>query len=325
MRASALALMAALAALLAAPLGAAQEPVEDVAWRLDARVVAMAAQGDAFTFSSSRASELGDDLLSGAFQPDPPRLQARFTAQDPDPTEAVLQVEWRELVEYRDADGDGRLGLADPVVQRIPLAGLSSSTAVAPVLGGRSATVTYTLPSNSSGSSPLPVPGDDPTLRIIVTLVGSPATIGGRSLVPTDLGLAVQLHRFPYADDSSLVALVSEVASPAAVETGSGQVGVEAQALSFRLGWDAARADGVASPASATATSASPGRAQMVQSLPRGDDASQDGSIRTQRWTAADVLEALPPGDWRFYALGVAAVAVGLGVPSLRRLRDREA
>lgn len=317
--------LAAVAALVAlAPAAAAA--AEDAPWRLEVRDIAVASTATGFTYSSDRESPLGDDLLSGAFQADPPRLEARLTARDPDAADGLLRVEWRELVEYRDADGDGRFGLADPVTQRIALAGLPASTVVTPVLGGQTATVTYTLPANESGSGPLPVPGERGTLRLTFTLVASPANIAGHALDPTDLGLGADVRGFAYVAADTSLALVSDVATPLPrLDHEADGVGVSlaAGALTFRLAWDDAVADGVAQPAPVTATSLGAERVQLVQSWPRGEDAvGQRGTLAAQRWSdVGAVLESLPPGDWRFYALGLAAVAVGLGVPSLRRLR----
>lgn len=316
--------LACLATVALAPAAAAL--TEDVAWRLEPRGIAMASTADGFTYSSDRDSALGDDLLSGSFQADPPRLDARLTARDPEAADGRLTVEWRELVEYRDADGDGRFGLADPVAQRMALAGLPSTSVVAPVLGGRSATVTYSLPDNASRSGPLPVPGDQGTLTLTFTLVSSPATIAGHALDPADLGLGAEVRGFPYVAEDTRLALVSDVATPLpSLDHAADGLGVAlgAGALTLRLAWEDALADGVAHPAPATVVSGSAERAHLVQSWPRGDEVGQRGSVAAQHWAdAGAVLEALPPGDWRFFALGLGAVALGLGIPSLRRLRE---
>lgn len=312
-------------ATLVAPGAAAA--TEDVAWRLEARSIALVQDGGGFTYSSARSSGLGDDLLSGTFDADPPRLDARIDASSPDATVASLQVDWTELVEYRDADGDGRFGLADPVVQRIPLAGLPSSTVVTPVLGGRAATVRYTLPANESEpASPLPVPSERGEFRLTFTLVAAPTTVAGRAVGPTDLALGAAVERFPYVAGDSRLALLSEVAtSLPRLDHEADGVALASGPLTFRLAWaTAASSDGVAHPAPATALSTGAQRALLVQSWPRGDQVGQDGGVSAQRWSdaGAAVLERLPPGDWRFFALGVAVVALALGLPSLRRLRE---
>lgn len=312
-------------ALLVAPGAAAA--TEDVAWRLEARSIALVQQGSGFTYSSSRSSGLGDDLLSGTFSADPPRLDARLDATAPEATVAALQVEWTELVEYRDADGDGRFGLADPVVQRIALADLPSSTVVTPVLGGRTAAIRYTLPANDSEAAPpLPVPAERGEFRLTFTLVAAPTSVSGRSVAPTELALGAAVQRFPYLAGDSRLALLSVVAtSLSRLDHESDGVAVASGPLTFRLAWGtAASSDGVAFPAPATAVSTGAERAVLVQSWPRGTQVEQDGGVSAQRWSdaGAAVLDRLPPGDWRFFALGVAVVAIALGLPSLRRLRE---
>lgn len=316
-------LLAALALALLAPSAAAA--TEDVAWRLDQRLVSMSAVPGGFTFLSSRDSALGDDVLSGSFDQQAGRLDVRMATREPDRSEAVLSLSWTTLVEYRDADGDGRLGLADPVLQRIELARLPSTTSVAPILGGQSATATYTLPANGT-DGPLPVPSERGSLRLAFTLVTTPTTVAGASLVPAQLGLSAEVRSFPYQAGDSRLALVSHVATSAPrLDHDVGGVAVTQGNLTFRLAWaEVATADGVAQPAPSTGTSEQADRATLVQSWPRGEQVEQDGGMTAQRWTdgAAALVDALPPGDWRFYTLGVAVVAVGLGVPSLRRLRE---
>src|SRR5688572_20934650 len=96
-------LLATLALLLAAPAGAAA--AEDAAWRLEPRAVTMAATPGGFAFSSTRDSPLGQDVLSGTFDAQAGKLDARLAASRPDRAEAALSLTWTTLVEYRDADG----------------------------------------------------------------------------------------------------------------------------------------------------------------------------------------------------------------------------
>lgn len=311
-------LLAALALLLVAPGAAAV--TEDVAWRGERRSTAMAATGPGFSYTSTRDSDLGSDTLSGAFDAAAARLDARLSAREPEAAEATLTMTWSSLAEYRDADGDGAFGLADPLVQRVAIPGLPAGTVVTPLLaGGHAATVTYTLPANESG-----LLQERGRLRLTFTLVPDEVALaGGARASPADLGLAAEVEGFPFRARDTRLALVSDVAATQALGPAAGGVGLTLGALTFRAAWlGTASVDGVPVPAPATSVSDRADQASLVQSWPQGSRVEQRGAVMAQRWDAGALLEALPPGDWRFYALGVAAVAVALGVPSWRRLRE---
>jgi hypothetical protein len=289
----------------------------------------MAAVGDGLQFSSARDSALGDDLLTGTVNAPAGRLDARFMSVEPEAAELALTVTWQRLVEYRDADGDGRFGLADPELQRIAIAQLPATTTVTPLLGGgQSATVTYTLPINESDPSPLPgVPRQHGSLRLTFALVPRSASVASAALDPTDLGLGVEVRDFPYGAADTRLALVSEVATLAPrLDREAAGVSLASGGVTLGLRWDeTALADGARQSATVTTVSGRADQVTVIQSMPRGDRVEQDGGMTAQRWTAGvvEAIRDLPLGDWRFYTLGLAAVAVGLGVPSLRRLRER--
>ncbi len=317
----------ALVALLAAPFGAAAAQ-EDLAWRLDRRQLSMGMAGDVLQFSSTRDSALGRDAFTGSFDPALARLDVRFQGKEPEAADAGLSVAWTALVEYRDADGDGRLSLSDPEVQRIALAGLPASVAIVPALGGQSAVATFTLPDNGT-DGPLPgVTSGHGSVRVTLTLVPQPSSVaGGLSLGPTDLGLATAVDGMPFKAADSRLALVLDVSTAGGLPLSrqDGRLAFSTSHLTLGLAPDSlARGDDGEQPAPASTVSQRDDQALVMQELPRGDHAEHGSRIAVQRWQddVAAALGHLPLGDWRFYLAGAGLVAVGLGIPSLRRLRE---
>jgi hypothetical protein len=312
-------LTAAVLLLACLPLAAAA-PVEDQAWRLERREVTASALPDAVVLTSRRDSGLGEDDLVATLDAASARLDVRLASTRPDTASAGLVLTWRWLVEYRDADGDGRYGLADPAVQRVAIAPLPHSAVATPLLDGQSATATYSLPGN--GTEPVALPGTGGTLRITVALAPSPTTVAGEAIDPTQAFVSTEVRGFPYREGNTLLALVGDAASGGPVRAQDGGVARTSGPLAVENLWQpSARTDGADRPATTTAATDSGGSADWVQSWPRGQQVSQSGSVSVQRW--ADVAAALGElaGDWRFFTLGVAAVAVAFGVPSWRRSR----
>lgn len=314
-------LTASILLLACLPLAAAA-PVEDQAWRLDRREVTASALPDAAVLTSRRASGLGEDELTARLDAGSARLDVAMAAQAPDAAQASLTLTWRWLVEYRDADGDGRYGLADPAVQRIDVPSLPHSIVVAPLVsGGQSATATYSLPRNAT-SEPVPIPGAGGSLRITAALVPAPGVVAGQAVDPTQAFVSASVRGFPYADRDTALALVGEAFSQGPVAAKDGGVTRTSGPLEVEAAWKPiARLDGADAPAPTAATTQGGGAADVVQSWPRGDDVSHEGTVTVQRWS--DVAAALGElaGDWRFYAAGLAAVGVAFGVPSWRRAR----
>lgn len=320
----------ALAALLLAPLAGAAEAEEDTAWRLEARELDVRDNPSGFTFTSRRDSALGTDTLSGGFDANRAELTTALRADEPEPASLRMSVAWASLVEYRDADGDGQYGLADETVQEVAIAPLPHQTAMTPVLGGgRSVTVVYALPENASDDGPVigGLPSPRGSLRLSFTLVPAPGSVGGSGLEPTAVGLATEVRDFPFQAGDTLLAVTAQVSTEAApLEPQDGALAAATGRHSWVAAWTPrATTDGSEVLAGWAALASDAGHATAVLSLPRGDSVSQDGSVSAHR-LRADVVEALrdlPPGDWRFYAVGLAGAAVALGVPSLRRLRER--
>lgn len=312
-------LTAAIFLLACLPLAAAA-PVEDQAWRLDRREVTASTRPGSIVLTSHRDSSLGQDDLVATLDADAARLDVRLTSTRPDTASAGLALAWRWLVEYRDADGDGRYGLADPAVQRIAIASLPHNVVATPLLDGQSATATYSLPGN--GTEPVSLPGTGGTLLLTVALAPAPTTVSGEPIDPTQAFVSAEVRGFPFSEGNTLLALVSDAASDGPVQAQDGGVARTSGPLAVEGAWQpSTHSDGAEKPAKTTAATDGGGSADVVQSWPRGSQVSQSGSVSVQRWS--DVAAALGElaGDWRFFTLGVAAVAVAFGVPSWRRSR----
>jgi len=311
-------LAAALLALLVAPAAAAAQ--DDAPWRLESRQVQAQATSAGFAITSSRDSALGTDTLAASFDAAFARLDATLAASQPEPASVPLGLTLSRLVEFRDADGDGRYGLADPALQAIAVPGLPQSVLVAPALAGQAATATYTLPANDTGS-PVPVPGSQGTLRLTVTALHDPAAVDGASLAPADLGVAVEVRGFPWSAPDTRLALVVAVAAADGLSAGAGNLSSASGPDSWVAAWaPQAKSDGAPVAAAVSTLARSPIEADLVLAWPHGQSASQAMTLSAHH--LSDLAKALAPlGDWRVYAAGLAGTAVVLGVPSWRRLR----
>lgn len=317
----------AIAALLLVPAAAGAGAEGDAAWRSERRSLDVGGHSAGFSFTSARRSELATDTLSGGFDSPSAHLTVDLLAAEPEVARVRLDVTWTGLIEYRDADGNGRYGLADETVQHVRLPGLPQQTAVRPVLGGGStATVTYTLPGNASQPDPLVgLPQAPGVFRLVFTLVPDTAGVGLSAQEPTDVRLRTEVRGFPFQAGDTRLAVVADIATDAAVlEPTAGGLAAASASHGWTADWArSASSDGAEVAAAVSSLADDADRATAVLSLPRGDDVSQEGSVSAHHvQTVAEILRSLPPGDWRFYAVGLAGAALALGIPSLRRLRE---
>ncbi|MEK6975806.1 MAG: hypothetical protein AABY18_05640 [Candidatus Thermoplasmatota archaeon] len=314
--------------LLVLPTSAAPAD-DDLAWGREARALDVQATATGFSFTSSRNSALGSDRITGSFDADAARLAVRLDVDRPAPALVSVDLAWTHLVEYRDGNADGHLGLGDVAQQSVPVGALEhTSVLVTPRLdGGHEAAITYTLPANESKPDPLlgsGLPAAAGTLRLAFTL--RPAAAAAGDLPPTRIDLAVEVTDFPFRAADSRLALVGDVGTGLGGVLGPTLNGLAATSgnHTWTLAWAAeGRADGRQAVGGGHSLSSTDRQATAVLSLPRGDNVAHEGSLAAARTSTAPVvaLPDLPPGDWRFYALGLAGAVVALGVPSLRRLR----
>lgn len=323
-------LLPAIALLVLAPLAMAAEAQEDLAWSSQARSLDVRATPEGFTFTSTRASDQESDRLAGAFDADASHFALTLQADRPEPALLRVELAWTRLVEFRDADGDGRYGLADETLQSIAIPGLPAQAVVTPLLGGgTSATVAYTLPENHTGSDPVlggDLPGTSGAFRLTFSLVPAPRSLAGSAIGPTQVRITTEVNDFPFQAGDTRLAVVADASTGAAsLDAGDSRLEAAAGRHSWVADWaPTATADGPAHPAPWSSLATGSRHATAVLSLPRGDAVSHDGSVSAHRM-AVEIVEALrdlPPGDWRFYALGLGGVGLALGVPSLRRLRE---
>lgn len=315
--------------LLLVPLAPAAGAEGDTAWAREGRQLEVDSSDLGFSFTSKRASALGQDTMTGVFDTPTATLALALRTEEPEAASVRLDATWQRVVEFRDLDGDGRYGLADETVQELDLVDLESRTTTSTLLaGGHVATAQYHLPHNESGSSPvvggLPVQGG--TLRLSFGLRPYATDVRGLVLDATAIGLGLEVDRFPFLVDDSRLAVVVALASDAPQGV-VGPTSLVAQAgnLSWSAAWrDRAAANGAETGIGWSSLSSDSTHAAAVLSLPRGDTVSHDGSMAASResFDFPEDLALSPPGDWRFYAAGLAAVALVMGIPSWRRLRE---
>jgi hypothetical protein len=187
------------------------------------------------------------------------------------------------------------------------------------------------LPANASDPDPVlggpGLPAQEGSLRLSFSFVPAAATVAGTVLPPTEIRLGTEVRDFPFQATDSRLALMADVATDApALAPAAAGLATDAGQHSWLASWQPrAHADGAEVLTGwSSVAGEEPGRATAVLSLPRGETVSQEGSLSAHRMRA-EVLEALrdlPPGDWRFYAVGLAGAMLALGIPAVRRLRE---
>lgn len=156
------------------------------AWSRGERTVTAWPDGGGFTLRSSRDSAAGTDEIAADYDAQSASLRVALQATSPDDASLGLALALRAVSEFRDADGDGRLGPTEEVLRRIPVPGTPAVASVTALTGGGwRAVTTHTLPGTASGTATLASP------RLEVALEARPAPDGGAA--PTQLDLDVRL------------------------------------------------------------------------------------------------------------------------------------
>lgn len=343
-------LLVSTVALLLLPAAAlttsAQAAEVDREWREEQRALEFSLLPNGFESESVRDSELGDDRFITKYDLDEARLRMNYISTETgNETVLTMDTTFLALVEFRDSTGDGRYGFGDEIIQRIPLSEMEGSIAAEPfVTGGRTATASYSFPTDPDGNnSSLPIgPEGTPLipggLEITFRVVPSTIVFDGSKVTPLDIMFQITVDRFPFDEQGTRLAFETRLVANQPI----GSADWADRTLAARDGffqsffsWSrSAEVDGNERAVTATTlahgatptTTPEDGRSDLsiAFAYPRGEKIVHDpvvGVMRTQG-IADEVVERLLTGDWLLYSLGLVATLVAVGVPAGLRLRQ---
>ena len=317
------ALVAALAVVVfGGPPAMAEGTQSHPQWSTEPRALAFGLDAAGFHFESERRTGIGDDRIEGRFDAPTGSLRFDLAARQPDNgTVLRLDLEWRALLEFQDADGSGGYSIGDTVVQRIALFDREATVVATPlVTGGHAATVSYDLPTPSDSAeagpgSGLPIEPVAPpgALHLTFTLVPQPAVMEGREVLPAAVAFKAVVERFPYAAADTLLGVEVLAAAPAGMPaTLAGQdVRLQDNGFTVASSW-------LPGPV-VTSLADQPGRHAFIVSGPRSEPFESGGAIAASHELrarqGASSFDA--PGHAGAYVAGAAAAALLVAAPAI--------
>ncbi|MDX1610991.1 MAG: hypothetical protein R3185_01395 [Candidatus Thermoplasmatota archaeon] len=228
--------------------------------------------------------------------------------------EAEMEVQFHQLVEYEDENGNDRYDPGEEILGGYTLALESEERLTGDAEKADWGAITRTSHTSEDG-----VPGhkfsstarlDEGTLTFDFYVHGDEATLGAAEIEATELKLDIRIQDYPYQSDTSSLALLVEVGSEAEIEEDDDverdEDGVRAQAADAQLSFawkDFATVDGSDEDVGTTSleveTERSAGEYEheelFVFSYPRGDDVVHDPTmgVATQAGAAATPAPAM--------------------------------
>lgn len=292
-------------------------PRVDEDWALEERTLQSRVSFTDLSLTSSRNSTLAADEWDLAFDARQASLFLAANGSRPDgPTSATLGLRIRSLIEFQDQDGDGRLGLGDPIVQQMLLT------------DGQSGWVESVTRPDGQVEPHVRYWAQGANLEVVFRPTAHGTVTGGGS--PTAVPLEVRVLSFPYlTDNRTHLALELRIDSPVAV-SGNGLATPDGALRTFLAWAPGTAADGNETPLGVTLQRYLGGATPqwlLALSQPRESADAVHLAVGVARVapgeTLPDILKQIS-GDWRFYVLGVLVAAAVVGWPLYRRLRGPE-
>lgn len=213
------------------------------------RKVHMDVSGQEAQIKMARASGGSEDEIKVHYVANSGSMKLEYKSENATTeTETELKVRFKEILEFRDLDGDGAYDPNDTVVARYPVGALDW-------------TVVGPDPVNSSSGTPgqrLSGVGrfaDGGALVLALYVYGDFATLNGTSLRPSEVKIDVILDHFPFQANDTLPALIVKSEQESEIEVEGEEEGMEASAggLTAYFSWaDNATVDGVPMPVHTT-------------------------------------------------------------------------
>jgi hypothetical protein len=305
--------------LLAASFGASA----DTAWGAQERQVTLQSAADGFGLVSTNPGS--DDQIVAEFD----ARSASFSLQFTDPDDAVdlhLETSFASLIEFRDEDDDGRYGPGDVVVRNVDFTELDGTVVPTPLSGGGHAVVvSYDIPAPPADAA-LPSIQEAGSFRLLFTMVPEPRMVAGAQMQPTEVAFAVEAMDFPFAEEDTLLAMETVATVPAgdslSIVPGGLATGRDSFDVAFGLRPGVER-NGFDSDAPQAWSATGDQIATVVTTWPHSDSLRHEGGYTVERASEGGFAQLIrsPPGEPWLYLAGLATVLVGLGIPTIRRLR----
>jgi hypothetical protein len=287
---------------------------------LAARSVEFGVAPTAFDFASR--SILGSNVLLGNFDLDAARLVLQLDEEDG--SEPVrLSLEYVSAVEFRDQDGDGRLGLGDDIVREITLADAAGATLHAiPRLRAQSHEALARYPLNASNllSGVLEI-------RFVVSAV--PESIAGETRSPERVFIEASVDGFPFQRNDTRLALRVRQQGNADLSAENDEVvsAGEGGRLSYRWSRCVERDQGTGAvgPVVLEYPSGTNPRTTTVFAYPYGETITHATSAGIAKEAVDpdgfDVAQLLPGGNWLTFGAAALGATAAIGATAWRRIR----
>ncbi|HEX9816237.1 MAG TPA: hypothetical protein VGB18_04595 [Candidatus Thermoplasmatota archaeon] len=286
----------------------------------DRRVVDFDLAPTSFRFTSR--SEDTTNTMRGSFDLGTARFHVQ--AETIDATTPIrLTLEYASVVEFRDMDGDGRLGLGDDVVRELALPGAAGATlhSVPRMHAGSYETVAR-YPLNASA-----LLSGVAELRFIV--LSEPATFAGEPHWPSRVFVEASVDNFPSARNDTRLAVKVRQTGGANLTAASDEIVSEGPGgrLSYRWSRCVGR-DGAMLPVGPVVVEYPSGatpRTATVFALPYGDRIEHASSIGLSPGAVGperfDMTSLLPSGNGLVFGTSAVAASALVLVSAWRRIR----
>lgn len=294
----------ALAVVGPAALASAEDgDAEGQAWGDEPRNVAAWPEGGGFAVRSMRESSLGQDEIDATYDSATAELSVTLDVQEPQDSDVVAVLGLGALTEFRDVDGDGRLGPADEVVRRVPIAGTPAVGAIEALAdGGWRATSTHSLPTATSSSGIA-----TPRLEFVVEVRS--AVDDGKQ--PTRLDVSARVLDGWTRNGTHLALETTLDGDEAPRDVGADAASVDEDGLELALTWQDGRGTAV--------EGSDPASVDFVRSQP-ASHLVEFPVVMSASWHPVTDAKHAPGGNVLLY-VGAALVAVAaLALPAWRRL-----
>lgn len=298
--------LAALALLLTLGTMPACAAASSQDWTSDDRTVTAWPQGGGFTVRSTRDSGAGSDEIDAAYDAQAASLRVALQATSPDTASMAVSLSLRAVSEFRDTDGDGRLGPGEEVVRRVAIPGTPAVASLeATPDGGWRATSTHSLPATADGGAPTLA---QPRLEVTVEARGQDTA----GMDPTQLSVDLRLLD-GWALNGTHLALEADYATDQPPESVSADTArVREHSLSLDTAWQ----DGQGT----VVEGSDPRTVSFVRAQPAGHVVAFPLAVAAA-WHPSSLGGHAPSGSVLLYVGAAVLASAAIAYPAWRRLR----
>ncbi len=277
---------------------------------------------DTARFQFTSRSEDAANTLRGSFDLDTARFQLQ-AEQSGAATPVRLTLEYASVVEFRDMDGDGRLGLGDDIVRELVLSAAAGATLHSvPRMQSGSYESVARYPLNGTGLLP-----GVAEIRFIV--LSEPASIGGETRSPSRVFVEAAVDSFPFQRNDTRLAVKVRQTGGTNLSAGSDEIVSEGVGgrISYRWSRCVGR-EGATLPVGPVVVEYPSGaapRTATVFALPDGERIEHMTSVGLAPSPTGpegvEVTDFLPGGHWLVFGATAVVASATILVSAWRRVR----